>query len=134
MGRTHAAADAIGFAVRKDIRNNPVREVDRVRQRELWETALVVVVVLTIVLVSAWQRFELRGYGYDLERLRREQAAEESLNRQLRLEIETLRSPRRIEKLAIEQLHLVAPSAGEAIVIERATPAAPPTKTVVARK
>ena len=36
--------------------------------------------------------------------------------------------------LAIDQLHLVAPSRDEAIVIERVSPADPPAKTVVARR
>ena len=54
--------------------------------------------------------------------MQQERAAEEEVNRHLRLEIETLRAPRRIERLATEQLHLVAPARGEAIVIERVAP------------
>jgi len=54
-------------------------------------------------------------------------------NRRLRLEIEALRSPERIEDLA-KRLKLVAPAQGEAIVIERVTPAAPPDKSVVAAR
>ena len=52
----------------------------------------------------------------------------------LRLEIETLKAPKRIEKIATEQLHLVAPQRGQAIVIERVTPAQPPEKSVVASR
>ena len=63
----------------------------------MWETALVLAMLLVIVLVSAWQHFELRNYGYMMEQLEKEQAAEEDANRHLRLEIETLRSPSRIE-------------------------------------
>ena len=50
------------------------------------------------------------------------------------LEIETLKSPKRIERLATGQLHLVVPSRDEAIVIERVLPADPPAKSVVARR
>ena len=50
------------------------------------------------------------------------------------IEIETLKAPKRIEKLAIEQLHLVAPQRGQAIVIERVTPVQPPEKSVVASR
>ena len=57
---------------------------------------------------------------------------EEEVNRHLRLEIETLRSPRRIEEMATEELHLVAPARDQAIVIERVTPPAPPDKSIVA--
>ena len=66
--------------------------------------------------------------------MQRERAAEEEIGRHLRLEIETLRSPKRIEALATGQLHLVAPSRDEAIVIERVLPAEPPAKSVVARR
>jgi cell division protein FtsL len=63
-----------------------------------------------------------------------ERAAEEEVNRHLRLEIETLRAPRRIERIATQQLHLVSPVRGQAIVIERVTPAAPPEKSIVAAR
>jgi cell division protein FtsL len=56
------------------------------------------------------------------------------VNRHLRLEIETLRAPQRIEKLAIDRLGMVAPTAGEAIVLERVTPSEPPAKALVATR
>ena len=56
------------------------------------------------------------------------------MNRRLRLEVETLRAPKRIEEIAIRELHLVAPSREQAIVIERVTPAAPPEKSIVAAR
>jgi cell division protein FtsL len=87
-----------------------------------------------VLLFSAWQHFELLRHGYQIERMQQDRAAEEEVNRHLRLEIETLRAPRRIEKIATEQLHLVAPSRDQAIVIERVTPAAPPDKSVVAAR
>jgi cell division protein FtsL len=87
-----------------------------------------------VLLFSAWQHFELLRHGYRIEQMQRERAAEEELTRQLRLEIETLRSPKRIEALATEWLHLVAPSRDEAIVVERVLPADPPARSVVARR
>jgi cell division protein FtsL len=66
--------------------------------------------------------------------MQREKAAEEERGRQLRLEIDTLRSPKRIEALATGRLHLVAPARDEAIVIERVIPAEPPAKSVIARR
>jgi len=64
--------------------------------------------------------------------MQRERAIEEEINRHLRLEIETLRAPQRIEKLATEQLGMVAPGTDEAIVLERVTPVEPPAKSLVA--
>ena len=86
------------------------------------------------LLFSAWQHFELLRHGYQAEQMQRERAAEEETTRRLKLEIETLRSPKRIERLATERLHLVAPSRDEAIVIERVQPADPPAKSIIARR
>ena len=123
------------YAIKKDVRNNPiVREVDETRQRELWKSVGIAVFLVLVLLVSAWQHFELLRHGYRTEALQRERAAQDALSRQYRLEIETLRSPKRIEALATETLHLVAPSRDEAIVIERVLPADPPAKSVVARR
>jgi cell division protein FtsL len=123
------------YAIKKDVRNNPVvREVDEARQRELWRWAGVAAFVVVMLLFSAWQHFELLRHGYQLEQMQRQRAAEEDIAQHLRLEIDALRSPKRIEKLATERLHLVAPSRDEAIVIERVTPAEPPEKSLIAER
>jgi len=123
------------YAIRKDVRNNPiVREVDEARQRELWKSLGVAGLLVLLLLFSAWQHFELLRHGYQIEELNRERAAEEEAGRQLRLEIGTLRSPERIERLATERLHMVAPSAEEAVVLQRVQPADPPAKSVIARR
>jgi cell division protein FtsL len=123
------------YAIKKDVRNNPiVREVDGARQRELWKSACLAGFLVAVLLFSAWQHFELLRHGYQIEEMNRERAAEEEVGRQLRLEIDTLKSPKRIEHLAIERLHLIAPSNKEAIVIERVQPADPPAKSVVAER
>jgi cell division protein FtsL len=123
------------YAIRKDVRNNPiVREVDEARQRQLWRSLGIGGVLVVVVLLYAWQRLELVGHGYEIQRLQRERAAEEEVQRHLTLEMETLRSPDRIERIATRELHLVAPVRDQAIIIERVTPAAPPDKSVVAAR
>ena len=127
--------EAFEYAIRKDVRNNPiVRQVDEARQRELWTSVGIGGLLVVALLFSAWQHFELLRHGYQIEELQRQRSAEEETGRRLRLEIETLKSPKRIEKLAIERLHLVAPSRDEAIVLERVVPADPPAKSVIARR
>src|SRR5262245_41600715 len=127
--------EAFEYAIKKDVRNNPiVREVDHARQRELWTWVGLTACLVVVLLFSAWQHFELLQHGYRLEQMQKERAAEEETARHLRLEIETLRSPRRIEALATDRLHLVTPGAEDAIVIERVVPADPPEKSVVARR
>ena|SRR3954468_21946351 len=128
-------AEPFEYAIRKDVRNNPiVREVDEARQRELWKSVAVAGFLVVMLLFWAWQQFELLRHGYQVEELQRQRAAEEETARHLRLEIETLRSPRRIEALATQRLHLIAPSRDEAIVLERVVPAEPPARSVVARR
>lgn len=127
--------EAFEYAIKKDVRNNPiVREVDEARQRELWKSVGIAGVLVLVLLVSAWQHFELLRHGYQVEEMQRQRAAEEDIARRLRLEIDTLKSPKRIESLATQQLHLVTPSRDEAIVIERVVPAEPPAASVVARR
>ena len=102
--------ETFGYAIRKDVRNNPiVREVDEGRQQDLWQSIGMGCVLVLVLLFSAWQHFELLRHGYRLDEMQRERAVEEEINRHLRLEIETLRAPQRIEKLALEQMGMVAP-------------------------
>ena len=123
------------YAIKKDVRNNPiVREVDEARQRALLRSTLVFGLLVVVVLFSVWQKFQLVSHGYAMETLQKQRAAEEEVNRHLRLEIETLRSPGRIEELATRKLHLVQPPADHAIVIERVTAPAPPSKSIVAAR
>ena len=123
------------YAIKKDIRNNPiVREIDEARQRQLWRSVVIGGALVVVVLFSAFQHFQLVRHGYAMERMLQERAAEEEINRRLLLEVETLRAPKRIEEIATKELHLVAPSRDQAIVIERVTPAARPAKSVVASR
>jgi len=128
-------AETFEYAIKKDVRNNPiVREIDRDRQREMWRSVSTGVVLVSVLLASAWQHFELLRYGYRLEQMQKERAAEEDINRHLRLEIETLRAPARIERLATERLHMVSPGPNDAFVIERVVPSPAPPRSVVASR
>ena len=125
--------ESFEYAIKKDVRNNPiVREVDVRRQRELWRSAFIGVVLVLMALFSAWQHFELLRHGYRIEQMQQRRGEEEEIGRHLRLEIETLRAPKRIEQLAIQQLHMVTPGPGQAIVIDRVVAPDPPDKSVVA--
>ena len=123
------------YAVKKGVSNRSiVREVDETRRRELWRSLGVGGLLVAVLLFSAWQHFELLRHGYRVEQMQQERAEEEEINRHLRLEIETLRSPKRIEQIATERLNLVAPSQEEAVIIERVTPASPAGRGVVAAR
>ena len=123
------------YEIRKDFRNNQiVREVDERRLRDLWISLGVGVALVVVLLFSAWQHFELLRHGYRLEQMQRDRAAENDINRHLRLEMETLRAPQRIEKLATERLGMVSPGDTEAVVLERVVPAPAPDRSVVASR
>jgi cell division protein FtsL len=127
--------EAFEYAIRKDVRNNPiVREVDAAREREQWKWFGIAVLVLIVVLTLAWQHLELRWHGYDVDALRKQLAAEDNTRRHLLLELEGLRAPQRIEEIAMRRLRMVQPSPEDSIVIERVRPGEPPADTMVAQR
>jgi cell division protein FtsL len=126
-------AGTFEYEIRKDVRNNQiVREVDEQRQRELWTSLGIFSLLVSVLLFSAWQHFELLRHGYRIEQVQRDRADEDDINRHLRLELETLRAPQRIERLAIERLGMVAPGPADAVILERVTSNPPPAKSLVA--
>ena len=123
----------LDFRVTRDIRNAPiVRELDRRRQRELWRSLAVGVCFVAVLLFSAWQNFELLRYGYEIEQMERDRSEQLDLNRHLRLEIETLSAPQRIERIAKAELGLVAPAAAGMRVVERQAASPPPNGALIA--
>jgi cell division protein FtsL len=123
----------IDFAGRKDILNRPIpKEIDRTRQRELWQWVGVVLPLAAILLVSVWQHVELVRHHNQMEQMQRELARQEEVTRQLRLAVATLESPERIREIAINQLHLASPE--DVTILTRITPPDPPPASVVAAR
>jgi len=121
------------YAIKKDIRNNPViRELDTRERREIrrmiWLTGLTV----GLLLFAVWQRAEMVQHGMDIEKLRSDLVREENLNRQLRLNLETLQAPQEIERRARRELGMGAASPRDTLIIER-VPATTPRGAVAAR-
>ncbi len=127
--------DTFEYAIKKDVRNNPIiREMDVARHREMWRSLAIGVFLVVVLLFSAWQHFELLRHGYQLEDLQKALAAEEDVNNHLRLEIETFRSPERIEAIATHRLGMKHAGPDDAFVVERTpAPAAPPKSVVAVR-
>lgn len=113
------------YAIRTDVRNNPVlREADARHGRELKRTLVLGVVTVAMLLFSVWQRSKLEITGYAVERLRAEREDETIKSRQLRLNVESMRAPQQIERRALD-LGLRRPSLAETLVIERAHESSP---------
>jgi len=121
------------YAIKKDIRNNPlVREVDVQQKREFRRMLVMAGLIVTMLLFSAWQHYEVVRGGYEMEKVRTKLAEEESLNRKLRLERETQRRPQELEERAERLLQMQLPSERNTLVIERVR-SAKPGKTIVAQ-
>ena len=122
----------IEYAIKKDIRNNPViRELDTRQKRDFRRVVLLAGLGVAMLLFSSWQHFETLRYSIAIEQLRLDRAYEETTNRQLRLNLEVLRAPQRIEREARE-LGLMPPLIRDTVVVER-VPLSPPPRSVVAQ-
>jgi cell division protein FtsL len=116
----------VEYAIKKDVRNNPVvREIDVQQKREFLRMIGFAVVILAMGLFAAWQHFQIVQSGYEVQRVEQERANAEARNRQLRLAVEGLRSPQRIEQIATHDLGMQAPTTKDTLMIERARSASP---------
>jgi cell division protein FtsL len=125
--------DNFEYAIKKDVRNNPiVREVDQERHREMLRSVVIGGFLVLVALFAAWQHFDLLRHGYRIEEMQKKRTSQEEITRHLQLEIQTLRSPERIEQLATRRLRMVAPGPQDSAVIERVLPTAAPPRSVIA--
>ena len=125
----------VEYAIKKDVRNNPVvRGVDVQQRRELFRSLLVGAAVVGMLLFSAWQHYLLIDHSYKVQQLLTERASEERLNRRLRLEVESLRAPEIVEKRAIRELGMVYPAPEQTLVIERVSSSTAPRAIVASAR
>ena len=131
-------------AIKMDVRNNPiVRELDQARQRELWRWMLVGGALVGVILFSLWQRFSVMRVATQIESTDRDLAQARDLERRLRLDVERLSAPRRIEQLAL-RAHIVRADRTTTRIIVRPAAASggeqlavhgePQVATVIARR
>jgi hypothetical protein len=121
------------YAIRQDIRNNPVvREVDREQKREFYRLLLWAGAVVVMLLIAVVPRFTAVSTGYRAEELRDELAAEQARYRLYLLELEVRTRPQHIRDRATRELGMVAPTESDTLVLERVPPASRPSRAVVA--
>jgi hypothetical protein len=105
-------------AIKMDVRNNPiVRELDQARQRELWRWMLVGGALVGVILFSLWQRFSVMRVATQIESTERQLSQEREVQRRLRLDVERLSAPRRIEQLALRARRVRVDRATTRIVV-----------------
>jgi len=68
-------------------------------------------------LFYVWSRIQVLQLGYEISNVLKEEKALTDNNKKLRLEIATLKSYGRIEKLAVEELRMTKPKPEQVIVI-----------------
>jgi cell division protein FtsL len=86
-----------------------VRNVEPVRLRSYYRTAGLGAIVAAFLMMYIYQHFRCIDLSFQLEDLKAKQTQSMALNSELRLEIEGLRDPRRIDVIARRQLGLTQP-------------------------
>ena len=86
-----------------------VRNVEPVRLRSYYRTAGLGAIVAAFLMMYIYQHFRCIDLSFQLEDLKSKQSQSIALNSELRLEIEGLRDPRRIDVIARRQLGLTQP-------------------------
>jgi len=103
-------AAATQFHTVKRIDNSRlVRNVEPVRLRSYYRTAGLGAIVAAFLMMYIYQHFRCIDLSFQLEDLKARQTQSMALNSELRLEIEGLRDPRRIDVIARRQLGLTQP-------------------------
>jgi cell division protein FtsL len=127
--------ESFEYAIRKDVRNNPiVREVDRDRHREMWRSVALGSFLVAALIFFVWRQVELLQHGYEVSELRDQRIAQEKVNDSLRVTVETLKAPSRIEDLATRNLRMIMPAPEDQGAIELVIVDEGPDSSVLARR
>ena len=93
----------------------------KTKSRRRKSNFLIFVVPLLLLILSSlffvWSRIQVIQLGYEISLALKQERALTEGNKQLRLEITTLKSYSRIEKIAVEELSLSKPKPDQVIVI-----------------
>jgi hypothetical protein len=116
----------IEYAIKKDIRNNPVvREIDREQKRDFLRTVGIWTLIVAMLLFSAMQSFRNVRHGMEVDRLRHALNESRELQRKLQLDLEVWLAPHDLEARATRELGMEPALSKDTIVIERATTSQP---------
>jgi len=99
----------------KPIDNSRLMKIeDPRRSREMRQFGVALTCLFLLVMTYTWQHFKAIEYGYKIEFMKNECNGLAELNRTLRLEEASLRSPDRIDRLA-RQYGMQPPQAGQVL-------------------
>jgi len=77
----------------------------------------VLVIVISVLLFYTWSRVQVVRIGYEIFNANSEMRKLDQENKELILEIATLKSPKRIERIAREELKLLPPKEEQIIIL-----------------
>ena len=107
--RRKKAAHTEFHTVKRIDNSRLVHHAEPVRLQGFYKTAGLGAIVAVFLMFYVYQHFRCIDLSFQLEDLRARQTKMSSLNSELRLEIEGLRDPRRIDVIARRQLGLTEP-------------------------
>ena len=104
--RRKAPAMVEFYTVKRIDNSRLVRHVEPMKLRNLYKTAALGGIVAAFFMLYIYQHFRCIDLSFQLEDLKAKQEQAQELNSGLKLEIETLRDPRRIDVIAQKELGL----------------------------
>ena len=75
--------------------------------------------LLTLVFVNVWQQTKVKEIGYEVGRLKERSDDLENENIKLKLKIDELKSPKRIEEIATKRLGMIVAEPEDIIVFRK---------------
>jgi cell division protein FtsL len=99
------------YTVKKIDNSRLVRRVEPVKLRNYYKTVALGGIMAIFCLFYVYQHFRCIDLSFQLEDLKSKKAQAQALNSEMKLEIATLRDPRRIDVIARHQLGLTQPAA-----------------------
>jgi cell division protein FtsL len=101
------------YTVKRIDNSRLVRRVEPVKLRNFYKTLLLGGIVALFCMFYVYQHFRCIDLSFQLEDLKARQVAAQSRNSELKLEIETLRDPARIDVIAQRELGLKRPDSAQ---------------------
>lgn len=86
-------------------------------RKQIFLIALTLFLLMGTSIGYVWSNFERTQIGYDLSQLKEKEIKLREVNRKLRLELATLKSPQNLERLAVRKLGLRPPTPDQIVVL-----------------
>ncbi len=93
------------------------KQEERVIRRPVKYLVILMTLLLPAVLAFIWLRVQTVQLSYDIARAQQQKKVLNETNKKLRIELANLKSPKRIEEIALHHLGLRTPTQGQIEII-----------------